>query len=761
MIKSKVLIVEDETGTAEILKVTLENLGYEVTGQAASLDSFHQNIENNLPDVVLMDIYLQGKPDGIELAIEVHDKYKLPVIFVTGFADAKILEKAMATEPFGYLMKPVNSKELQSSIQMALHRHQAEKKIDHLNSVLKAIRAVSQLTVSAENATELIQKACEILISTRGYVNAWITLLDDGGNFSAFASSGLTGEFTRFYAEMKQGLWPDCIKCLENGIESYQLRHSKEDCGDCPLREAYPANDILTTRIRYKEKHLGYLTVTTPPSSLENHEEIDLFTEISEDLGLAISNLDRLKQKEEAEQEIIRARNDWEKTFDAIPDLIAIIDTDHRVVRANKAMLLKLKCSHDEATGCHCYELVHGMNEIPEFCPHARSLVSGKEENSEVFEHLLNGTYDVTTTPLFDDNGMLTSSVHIARDISSRKKKEQLMTETLAFSEFALNHPMNELLTLAIDKAELLTGSQIGFFHFLDEDEKAISLQVWSTNTRNQLCEAEGNSLHYPLEMAGVWVDCIRERRPVVHNDYESLPHKKGMPEGHPNIIRELTVPLFRGEKIVAILGVGNKPVDYDDEDLQIVTQLTNLAYEYIVTKRFEESLLKSEQYARALLGAIPDLIFRVDSNGVYLDYKGATDELYYQAAPIVGKNNRDLAPPDFADMIQEKINLTLEQRTMVLFEYQLPIPGMGLRDFEARMVPSGIDEVTAISRDITEHKKADETLRKKIEELEYFNHLMVDRELKMIDLKREINLLANRLGELDRYVIHHKNEIQ
>ena len=69
--------------------------------------------------------------------------------------------------------------------------------------------------------------------------------------------------------------------------------------------------------------------------------------------------------------------------------------------------------------------------------------------------------------------------------------------------------------------------------------------------------------MHYPITEAGVWVDCVYQQKPVIHNDYASLSHRKGMPEGHAELVRELVVPVFRGNRIKAILAVGNKPSDY------------------------------------------------------------------------------------------------------------------------------------------------------------------------------------------------------
>ncbi len=469
----------------------------------------------------------------------------------------------------------------------------------------------------------------------------------------------------------------------------------------------------------------------------------------------------QFQTNESTDQDLRKSLEEWEKAFNVIPDLVAIIDTDFRIVKANAALAHALGCAAKDTTGRYCFELIHGLSSVPEYCPHARTMASRQEENEEIHEVRLGGTFDVTSTPLFDKEGMLTGSVYIARDITNREKKEKLLAEYLALGEYALSHSMKEILTMVTDKAELLTASKVGFLHFLDKDEKEITHQAWSTNTLKTFCTSSGNELHYPIEKAGVWTDCFHERRPVVHNDYNSLPHRRGFPEGHTIITRELVIPVMNNGKVVAILGVGNKADDYNEHDIELLIQLTNLAYEYVVRKRFEEALHQSEHYARVLLNAIPDLIFRMNRDGVYLDYKASVDDLHYQSSPIIGKNNRDMTPPGFANLIEEKILSTLEHQRMERFEYQLHVPGKGMRTFEARMVPSGNDEVTAITRDISDRIKTEEALKKKIDELEWFNRLMIDREIKMIELKKEINILANRLGEGERYVIHGKYEKQ
>ena len=158
---------------------------------------------------------------------------------------------------------------------------------------------------------------------------------------------------------------------------------------------------------------------------------------------------------------------------------------------------------------------------------------------------------------------------------------------------------LKDLLTATLDLAEEITGSQIGFFHFVEEDQTTLWLQAWSTNTVARMCTAEGAGSHYPVSQAGVWADCVRTGKPVVHDDYASLPDRKGMPDGHAKVVRELTVPAIRAGRVCAVLGVGNKPGSYDEQDVKDVSALADLAWDIAARKRAEEALKASEQALR------------------------------------------------------------------------------------------------------------------------------------------------------------------
>jgi light-regulated signal transduction histidine kinase (bacteriophytochrome) len=159
--------------------------------------------------------------------------------------------------------------------------------------------------------------------------------------------------------------------------------------------------------------------------------------------------------------------------------------------------------------------------------------------------------------------------------------------------ESAAKLSLKELLVATLDEACALTGSSIGFYHFLEADQKTLSLQAWSTRTTQEFCKAQGEGRHYDIGEAGVWVDCIRERRPLIHNDYAALPHKHGLPPGHAQVEREMVVPIFRNELIVAILGVGNKATPYEDIDLESATRLADIAWDIAEARRADEEIRK------------------------------------------------------------------------------------------------------------------------------------------------------------------------
>ena len=186
--------------------------------------------------------------------------------------------------------------------------------------------------------------------------------------------------------------------------------------------------------------------------------------------------------------------------------------------------------------------------------------------------------------------------------IQQRDQAENILQTRLRLMQFADAHTLDELLQFTLDEIETLSGSTIGFFHFLEADQKTLWLQAWSTNTLQNMCKAEGKDSHYDVEQAGVWADAVRQRQPIIHNNYAALPHRKGMPEGHALVVREMVIPIMREDKVMAILGMGNKPQDFTANDVELVATLADFAWDIVEHKRAENALRKSEEKFRTLV---------------------------------------------------------------------------------------------------------------------------------------------------------------
>ena len=131
MTGKKILVVEDERIVAEDIKISLKKLGYEVCGIAVSGMEAIRKAEEFRPDLVMMDIILEGEMDGIEAAEIIRSRFDIPVIYLTAYADDKTLERAKMTEPFGYILKPFEDREVHSTfiIEMALYKHKMGRKL--------------------------------------------------------------------------------------------------------------------------------------------------------------------------------------------------------------------------------------------------------------------------------------------------------------------------------------------------------------------------------------------------------------------------------------------------------------------------------------------------------------------------------------------------------------------------------------------------------------------------------------------------------
>jgi PAS domain S-box-containing protein len=145
--------------------------------------------------------------------------------------------------------------------------------------------------------------------------------------------------------------------------------------------------------------------------------------------GVVITFVD-ITDLKRSEQALRCAKEEWEQTFNTVPDLVALLDDQHRIVRVNRAMADRLGLTPDQCIGLRCHEAIHGVRQAPAFCPHALTCRDGRQHVAEVHEPKLGGDFLVSTTPRFDQQGRLVGAVHVARDITERKKAEEALRES-------------------------------------------------------------------------------------------------------------------------------------------------------------------------------------------------------------------------------------------------------------------------------------------------------------------------------------------
>ncbi|MDF5731197.1 MAG: response regulator [Rhizonema sp. PD38] len=156
MKNTKILVVEDEGIVAKDLQNRLKKVGYIVPAIASTgVEAIHQAAEI-LPDLVLMDIKLKGDIDGIEAAWEIHNRWSIPIIYLTAYADDSTLERAKKTQPFGYLLKPFKERELYTTIEIALNKDKLEKQLKENKQFLTTVIKSIDHGVIASDAQELV-----------------------------------------------------------------------------------------------------------------------------------------------------------------------------------------------------------------------------------------------------------------------------------------------------------------------------------------------------------------------------------------------------------------------------------------------------------------------------------------------------------------------------------------------------------------------------------------------------------------------------
>ena len=222
-----------------------------------------------------------------------------------------------------------------------------------------------------------------------------------------------------------------------------------------------------------------------------------------------------------------------------------------------------------------------------------------------------NGTLvwtEILSTPERDEHGAIIGYHGISRNINERKRTEeeaQRSKSRLKRLVEILKHPagtIQEFLDFSLDQAIQLTESKIGYIYHYNEDEQKFVLNTWSKDVM-PLCAIQSPDTCYELSKTGLWGEAVRQRKPVVINDFEAAqPLKRGYPEGHVKLLKFMTVPIFREGRIVGVIGLANKETDYSESDVLQVSLLMESVWGIVDQKKAEAELAEYRNHLEELV---------------------------------------------------------------------------------------------------------------------------------------------------------------
>ncbi len=238
------------------------------------------------------------------------------------------------------------------------------------------------------------------------------------------------------------------------------------------------------------------------------------------------------------------------------------------------------------------------------------------------------------TAQLEETNKSLGQEIDERNLVEEALRLDESRLETLLkFSQMA-EASLDEITDFALEKAIRLTRSKIGYLAFTNEDATVLTMHSWSKSAMAE-CAIRDKPIVYPLEKTGFWGEAVRQRKPIITNDYAAPdPLKKGYPKGHVHLNRHMSIPVFDGDRIVAVAGVGNKDGEYDKSDVRQLTLLMQGMWRFMERKRADEELRKhrdhlgelvrqrtadlveSEEKYRTLVENVPLVVYRMGSRG-------------------------------------------------------------------------------------------------------------------------------------------------
>jgi len=307
---------------------------------------------------------------------------------------------------------------------------------------------------------------------------------------------------------------------------------------------------------------------------------------------------------------------------------------------------------------------------------------------------------------------------------------EESRLEALLTLNQMTGRSLQEITDFALEEAVRLTESNIGYLAFMSLDETVLTMYSWSKNAMKQ-CDIINKPKVYPITATGLWGEAVRQRIPVITNDYDAPnPLKKNYPKGHIKITRHMNIPVFDGERIVAVAGVGNKKKEYDGSDIRQLQLLMQGMWQLILRKWTEWELRESEAKFRGLVQTVGCAIFIFQGNEIRFTNPTAEIIFGYTQKELLAVNFWEIFHPDHQEMVKQKV-LVKQRKKDVILRYEVEIlrknGEIGWCDFTLSCTEfEGEPAVLAAALDITKRKRAEEALERSKNRLRQLSYYLI-----------------------------------
>lgn len=328
----------------------------------------------------------------------------------------------------------------------------------------------------------------------------------------------------------------------------------------------------------------------------------------------------------------------------------------------------------------------------------------------------------VSPKPIFDAKGIFRGSFAMFTDITLQKRKENIQKARYGLMEYSESHTLDEFLVHTLDILDEFTGSPFGCFHFLNSEKIGIVKQVWSSTPNGNEGPSLASSNQHPIHQTQYWMDCIRLKKPIILNDFSSVNSSLGIVNRHGSISRSMIIPVLKGNEVEGVLCVGGKLSDYDQYDVDLVTNFVDLVWNIFESKNATEKLHQNSIQYQALINTSLDGFSKCSADGRILEANEAyckmlgysKDEICKLSIPDIEAIER---PEETATHIHNMTETGHER-----FETKHKCKDGSVIDVEVNLTFMPEDNLfMAFTREITEQKRVQEELKENQELLSLF----------------------------------------